>query len=102
MAFSRVGSSYLRYFSPLCRRHIARDVVMKRNFSSNTYHQFSKEGKWVWSAFAITATVGSVGLYTTWRSRDNVEVSLLPQVSADEGKEKEKEPEKVCTCTCTC
>lgn len=74
---------------------------MKRSFTNNSYHQFSKEGKWVWPAFAISATVGSVGVYITWRSRDNVEVSLLPQVSADDGKEKEKELEKVYTCTCT-
>ena len=73
---------------------------MRRSFSNNSYHRFSKGGKWVWPAFAISATVGSIGVYNTWRSRDNVKVSLLPQVSADEGKEKEKEPEKVYICTC--
>ena len=93
MSYYKTGRRVFHSISLLLRRRASGSA------SSSSHYSLFYDGKWAWP---IVGLVLGGGGYLYLRSRDQ-RTSLLPQVTADEGKEEKGEAKVVSnTCTCTC
>ena len=81
MSSFRSGRRLFRSFQYLWRANSLQVSGGSRSISSTV--RFSREGKWAWPVLA--GVVFGSG-YLVWRSRDQ-STSILPRVTAEEGKE---------------
>ena len=71
-----------------------------RGYSLSTVFQRASSGgkmNWVRSAMLATSVGISCMYYIRWKSRDIETPTVLPQISADDGKEGEEKEKKVST-----